>query len=96
MPLRRVSAPFDDPDWLFELKRDGFRALAHLGQGECRLVSRNGTRYASLSPIAGFRDHLFCNGIQVSRNPSWESAARHAGGALQDVVVALGAAFLSD
>jgi bifunctional non-homologous end joining protein LigD len=29
-------------DWLFEVKFDGFRALAYARDGECRLVSRNG------------------------------------------------------
>jgi hypothetical protein len=28
MPLIRVLEPFDHPDWLFELKHDGFRAFA--------------------------------------------------------------------
>jgi bifunctional non-homologous end joining protein LigD len=28
--------------WLYEVKFDGYRALAHLHGGECRLVSRNG------------------------------------------------------
>jgi ATP-dependent DNA ligase len=34
--------PFDDPDWLFEFKYDGFRGLCYLEQGGCRFVSRNG------------------------------------------------------
>ena len=43
-PIAPVSAkePFDDPGWLFDLKYDGFRALAYLEQGRCRLISRNG------------------------------------------------------
>jgi bifunctional non-homologous end joining protein LigD len=28
MTLEKWSTPFDDPNWLFELKYDGFRALA--------------------------------------------------------------------
>ena len=42
MPLLRVLQPFDHPDWLFELKHDGFRALAILERHRCRLVSRSG------------------------------------------------------
>ena len=42
MPLIRVREPFDHPDWLFELKHDGFRALAIVDGHQCRLVSRNG------------------------------------------------------
>ncbi len=29
MPLARLHAPFDHPEWLFELKYDGFRSLAY-------------------------------------------------------------------
>jgi bifunctional non-homologous end joining protein LigD len=57
MSLRRIAEPFDDPDWLFELKYDGFRALAYLDPGRCRLVSRNGNEFKSFagltSEIAG-------------------------------------------
>jgi bifunctional non-homologous end joining protein LigD len=43
IPIRPVDEkdPFDNPDWLFELKHDGFRALAYVERGRCRLVSRN-------------------------------------------------------
>jgi hypothetical protein len=30
MPLLRLPEPFDHPDWLFEVKHHGFRALAHI------------------------------------------------------------------
>jgi bifunctional non-homologous end joining protein LigD len=48
----RAKEPFDDPEWLFDVKYDGFRALAYLEQGRCRLISRNGnlmSRFARLS-----------------------------------------------
>jgi bifunctional non-homologous end joining protein LigD len=41
MRLRLVKEPFDNPDYIFELKQDGFRATAYIDQGECRLVSSN-------------------------------------------------------
>ena len=41
MRLRLIKQAFDDPEYLFELKHDGFRALVYLQDGECRLVSRN-------------------------------------------------------
>ena len=47
MPLRRLREPFDDPRWLYELKLDGFRVLAHVARGRCRLVSRNGHTFKS-------------------------------------------------
>jgi hypothetical protein len=41
MPLARLEVPFDHPDWIFEPKLDGFRAVAYVDSGTCRLVSRN-------------------------------------------------------
>ena len=41
MRLRLVKEPFDDREYLFELKLDGFRAIVYLENGQCRLVSRN-------------------------------------------------------
>ena len=35
-----VAAPFDDPDWLFEIKWDGFRVEAVVRAGEVRLWTR--------------------------------------------------------
>jgi bifunctional non-homologous end joining protein LigD len=53
--LALVREPFDDPDFLFELKHDGFRALAHIWDGNCELVSRNRNPYKSFSEL---RDSL--------------------------------------
>ncbi len=36
-----VDKPFDNPDWLFEIKWDGYRAVAFVDGGKARLVSRN-------------------------------------------------------
>jgi bifunctional non-homologous end joining protein LigD len=36
-----VDRTFDDPQWLYEIKWDGYRALAFLDGGAVRLVSRN-------------------------------------------------------
>jgi hypothetical protein len=41
MRLRLVRQPFDHPDYIFELKHDGFRAIAYLQNGESKLFSRN-------------------------------------------------------
>ena len=41
MRLRLVREPFDHPDYIFELKHDGFRAVAYLQNGECKLFLRN-------------------------------------------------------
>ena len=42
MRLLRLPEPFDHPDFLYEVKFDGFRALAHINGHHCQLVSRNG------------------------------------------------------
>ena len=34
MALLEQAAPFDDPDWLFEVKYDGFRSLAYIENDE--------------------------------------------------------------
>ena len=36
-----VDKPFDNPNWLFEIKWDGYRALAFIEDTNVRLVSRN-------------------------------------------------------
>jgi bifunctional non-homologous end joining protein LigD len=36
-----VDKPFDDPEWLFEIKWDGYRAVSFLSDGKVRMVSRN-------------------------------------------------------
>jgi ATP-dependent DNA ligase len=51
MPLARLHAPFDHPDWLFELKYDGFRGLAYIEAGGPRLVSRKGNTYKSFGGL---------------------------------------------
>jgi bifunctional non-homologous end joining protein LigD len=45
MPLERRREPFDHPEWIFELKYDGFRALAFVTGGGTKLVSRRGLDY---------------------------------------------------
>ena len=47
MPLATVREPFSDPDWLFEPKYDGFRALAYIDGHHCQLVSRRGNVFKS-------------------------------------------------
>src|SRR6266536_55246 len=52
MPLLKRAAPFDDSDWIYELKMDGFRALALIEHGRAQLLSRNGNPFASFSALA--------------------------------------------
>ena len=52
MPLARFDAPFEQPDWIFEPKLDGFRAVAYVEGGACRLVSRNRNAFKTFEPLA--------------------------------------------
>jgi bifunctional non-homologous end joining protein LigD len=52
MRLSRRSEPFDSADYIFELKIDGFRALAYIENGECDLVSRNGNTFRNFKSLA--------------------------------------------
>jgi bifunctional non-homologous end joining protein LigD len=36
-----VEEPFDDPQWVYEVKWDGYRAISFLSNGSARMVSRN-------------------------------------------------------
>jgi bifunctional non-homologous end joining protein LigD len=51
MQLSRIASPFDHPDWIFELKHDGFRALAYIAEGNCSLISRNNYEYKSFAVL---------------------------------------------
>lgn len=42
MRLLRVPQPFDHPEFIYEIKTDGFRGLAAVEPGRCELISRNG------------------------------------------------------
>ena len=51
-----VGEPFDDPEWLFEIKWDGYRALCTIEDGRLSVVSRNGLdmlkRFPSLEQLS--------------------------------------------
>jgi bifunctional non-homologous end joining protein LigD len=61
MPLRKRKSAFNDSDFIFEIKWDGFRALAVIEHGRAQLISRNGHRFGSFADLeklisAGFPD----------------------------------------
>src|SRR5438552_7781060 len=51
MPFLKRAASFDDPDWIYELKMDGFRALAVIEHGRAQLLSRNGHPFSSFAEL---------------------------------------------
>ena len=58
MLAESVEEPFDGTEWLFELKWDGYRAIAFIDGGKVRLVSRNQNdltpRYPELKDMGKF------------------------------------------
>jgi len=56
MLAESVDQPFDGAEWLFEIKWDGYRAIAFINDGKVRLVSRNQNdltpRYPELKNLA--------------------------------------------
>ena len=58
MLAESVDAPFDSPDWLFEIKWDGYRAVAFIENNQVKLVSRNQNdltaRFAELKDLPAF------------------------------------------
>src|SRR5215831_18536631 len=51
MPLTRRAEPFNDRDWIFEIKWDGFRAVLYSDHEGVRLVSRNGNAFKSFPDL---------------------------------------------
>jgi bifunctional non-homologous end joining protein LigD len=52
MPLASVSESFNHPDWIFEPKWDGFRGIAYIESGHCKLLSRRGYAYKAWPDLA--------------------------------------------
>jgi bifunctional non-homologous end joining protein LigD len=50
MLAERMDAPFSDPEWLFEVKVDGYRMLGAREEGEGLLFTRNGRPAAARFP----------------------------------------------
>ena len=51
MLAKETDKAFDDKDWLFEIKWDGYRAIADLTNKDPLLHSRNGNDFAASFPI---------------------------------------------
>ncbi|MGV3507819.1 MAG: DNA ligase D, partial [Sphingobacteriaceae bacterium] len=51
MKATLVDEPFDDPDWLYEVKWDGYRAIAVIDKNNAELISRNNITFNKYYPI---------------------------------------------
>jgi bifunctional non-homologous end joining protein LigD len=62
-PILRRDA-FDSPEYIFELKHDGFRALAYIDHEGTRLVSRRSNVYRSFPRLCeSIRQDLKCEAV---------------------------------
>ncbi|MDB5122710.1 MAG: ligD [Mucilaginibacter sp.] len=51
MKATLVDEPFDDPDWFYEVKWDGYRAIATINKSDAQLISRNNLPFDKFYPI---------------------------------------------
>lgn len=59
-----VNKPFEDPDWSYEVKWDGYRALAYINKGKAELSSRNNKSFTEkYYPIASAMEKLPINAV---------------------------------
>jgi len=51
MKAMLVDAPFDQPGWIYEIKWDGYRAVAMVNDGKATLTSRSNLVFSQFEPI---------------------------------------------
>jgi bifunctional non-homologous end joining protein LigD len=67
MLATKISEPFNDPNWLYEIKWDGYRIVSHVQRGKAVLHSRSLQNYTSWYPpvaeeLTSFKDDLVLDG----------------------------------
>jgi len=51
MLARETNSPFENDEWIFEIKWDGYRAIAEVKNSDVELYSRNGLSFNAAYPI---------------------------------------------
>ena len=51
MLARETDKAFDDADWIYEIKWDGYRAISEINNGDVKLYSRNGLPFNNNYPV---------------------------------------------
>ncbi len=83
-----ADKPFDNPNWVFELKWDGYRAIAELNGKSLKLYSRNGLSFAELYPtvveaLLKLKAHAIIDGeivvLDENGKPSFQKLQHYAG-----------------
>lgn len=72
MKATLIDEPFDDPDWLYEVKWDGYRAIAKVSDKDVKLISRNNIPFDKYYPLVdllkGWRINAVIDGEIVVLN----------------------------
>ena len=50
-PLTSLKEPIGHPNWIYELKRDGFREILYVDPEQAWLVSRKGKKFRQFDPL---------------------------------------------
>ena len=59
-----VNEPFDDPDWIYEVKWDGYRAVSYINKGTVSISSRNNKSFeGKYYPIAAVMEKWSINAV---------------------------------
>ncbi len=78
MLAKETDEAFDDANWLFEIKWDGYRAISEIKQGKVELYSRNGNSFNTAYPVVlhaleKMKDDLVLDGEVVVLNEAGKS-----------------------
>ncbi|RZK19497.1 MAG: DNA ligase D [Pedobacter sp.] len=58
MKATLVDRAFDEPGWIYEIKWDGYRAIAYLNKNETRIYSRNNLEFAQFELVKSALEKL--------------------------------------
>jgi bifunctional non-homologous end joining protein LigD len=73
MLAKLTESLIDNPDWIYEIKYDGYRIISTIRNGEVNLLSRNGNSYTEnfktiASELKGIKDNVIIDGEVVIEN----------------------------
>ena len=63
MKATLIDEPFDDPDWVYEVKWDGYRAIARITDKSVKLISRNNIPFDKYYPIVDLLKNWQVNAV---------------------------------
>ncbi|MDB4939913.1 MAG: ATP-dependent ligase LigD phosphoesterase module / ATP-dependent ligase LigD polymerase [Candidatus Doudnabacteria bacterium] len=85
MLAKLTDQPFDDNDWIYENKWDGYRAIAEIQDKKVRLYSRNDNTFnAQFSPVVKELEKLKVNAILDGEVVALDSSGKPSFQLLQD------------